>query len=164
MPPLPDSATLNPRGAPAPLVAAAGLAFVEGLGTVGFGISNLASLSSSRIAEGLTGVVFFCLYGAGLIACAWGMRALRPWSRSPTLLAQLIFLGLAWNLRGDLPALAVAMAVLAGVVLLGLLQPCSIEALNREEHRRHREENAADGPADRPEGDSAERPGDEHNR
>jgi hypothetical protein len=46
-------------------------------------------------------------------------------------LTQLIGLGVAWSFRGgDTTGVAIAIAVVAIVVLLGLLNPASIEALS----------------------------------
>ena len=46
------------------------------------------------------------------------------------LLAQLIWLGLAWNFReGDTLPLAIGLAVPAVLVLVGMLVPSSIDAL-----------------------------------
>jgi hypothetical protein len=118
------------HGAPAPLVTAAGLTLVEGLLTAMYGLGEAAHLSSQRLVMGVTTSVFFVLYGAAMMLCAWGLNRLRTWARGPVLLAQLIFLGLAWNFRqgGTLP-LAVAMAVPAAVVLVGMLLPSSVDAL-----------------------------------
>ena len=120
---------------PAPLAVAAGLVVVEGLLTIGFGVSEAVHTHADRLVLGLTTTVFFVAYGVGLLCCAWGMNNLRSWSRSPVLLSQLLVLGLAWNLRsGDTRVLAVTGAVLAVLVLLGLLHPRSIDALNRDRH------------------------------
>ena len=126
----------SPYGTPAPLAVAAGLTFVEGLLTVIFGLSEAVSLDSDRLVMGLTTALFFLAYGAGLLACAWGMNAIRPWSRGPVLLAQLIWLGLAWNFRGgETTVVAVVLAVVAAIVLAGLLHPRSIDALERAANR-----------------------------
>ena len=102
-----------------------------------FGITEAASLDSDRLAMGLTTSLFFLAYGAVLILCAWGMNTLRPWSRGPVLLAQLIWLGLAWSFRSsDLLPLAIGFAVVAVVVLAGLLHPRSIDALEEAANRR----------------------------
>jgi hypothetical protein len=46
-------------------------------------------------------------------------------------LAQLIQLGIAWSFRGgDTTLVAVALAVVALVVVVGLLHPASIDALD----------------------------------
>jgi hypothetical protein len=137
--PQPDPTTRSPysrHGTPAPLAAAAGLTFIEGLLTVIFGLTEAVSLDSDRLVMGLTTGVFFLAYGGGLLACAWGMNRVRPWSRGPVLLAQLIWLGLAWNFRsGDTLPIAIALAVIAVLVLGGLLHPRSIDALERAAER-----------------------------
>lgn len=116
--------------APAPLLVAAALVGVEGLLLVGYGGLELASLSRGRLTMGATTAAFFLAYGAGLVACAWALRGGRSWARGPVILAQLIQLGLAWNLRQDPTSLlAVGLAVVALVVVVGLLHPASIRAL-----------------------------------
>jgi hypothetical protein len=118
-------------------VVAAGLTFVEGLLTVLFGVSEAVDLDSERLVMGLTTALFFLSYGAGLIVCAWGMNTLRPWARGPVLLAQLVWLGLAWNFRtGGTWPVAVVLAAVAALVLAGLLHPRSIEALERASGHR----------------------------
>jgi len=103
-----------------------------------FGVVEAFNVHTERLMLGATTALFFVGYGAGLVGCAWAMTRLQPWSRSPVLLAQLIWLGLAWNLRsGATLPVAVALAISAAVVLAGVLHPGSIEALNREEHRHH---------------------------
>ena len=121
----------------APLRTAAGLVVVEGLLCMIFGIVEIASHHPDGEMVGVSGGLFFIAYGVALAACAWGMHTLRPWSRSPVLLSQLILIGLAWNVRTDSPAISAGALVVAVVVLAGVLHPRSIDALNREEHRRH---------------------------
>ncbi len=105
---------------------------MQGLLTLGFGIGQAVNIDSDRLVMGLTTGVFFLAYGAGLMVCAWGLNAVRPWSRGPVLLAQLIWLGLAWNFRdGDTLVIAVVLLVAAVIVLAGLLHPRSIDALER---------------------------------
>ncbi len=137
--PEPDPTTRSPYsryGTPAPLAAAAGLTFIEGLVTVMFGITEVASLDSDRLVMGITTAAFFVAYGVVLLGCSWGMHAIRPWSRGPVLLAQLIWLGLAWNFRdGDTLPIAIALAVVAALVLAGLLHPRSIDALEKAADR-----------------------------
>lgn len=116
---------------------AASLVFLQGLFTMLFGVSEAVHVSSGRVVMGATTALFFVAYGVALGWCAWGMYSLRSWSRGPVLLAQLIWLGLAWNLRdSSIEAVAIAGAVAAFVVLAGMLHPRSVQALNREEHRR----------------------------
>jgi hypothetical protein len=118
------------HGAPAPLVTAAGLTLVQGLLTAMYGIGEAVHISSQRLVMGVTTSVFFVVYGAAMVLCAWGLNRLRTWARGPVLLAQLMFLGLAWNFReGDTLPLAIAMAVPAALVLVGMLMPSSVDAL-----------------------------------
>ena len=115
---------------PAPLVVAASLVAVEGVVLVALAILELASLSSQRLTMGVTTAGFFAGYGAALLVFAWSVHQGRSWARSPIVLAQLIQLGIAWSFRGgDTTLVAVALAVVALVVVLGLLHPASIDAL-----------------------------------
>ncbi len=133
--PEPDPTTrspYSPYGAPAPLVVAAGMTFVEGLLTVLFGITEAVSLDSDRLVMGITTTVFFLVYGGVLLACARGLHTVRPWARGPVLLSQLILLGLAWNFKdGETLPVAIVLALAAVIVLAGLLHPRSIDALER---------------------------------
>ncbi len=133
--PEPDPTTRSPYsryGTPAPLSVAAGLTFVQGLLTFLYGVGEVLNLDSDRLALGITTALFFLLYGGGLLGCAWGLNAIRPWARGPVLLAQLIWLGLAWNFReGATLPVAVVLAVTAALVLAGLLHPRSVDALER---------------------------------
>ena len=116
---------------PAPLVVAASLVAVEGVVLVALAILELASLSSQRLTMGVTTAGFFAGYGAALLLFAWSVRQGRSWARSPIVLAQLIQLGIAWSFRGgDTTLVAVALAVVALVVVVGLLHPASIDALD----------------------------------
>ncbi len=120
------------RTAPPPLVAAAGITLLEGILTVLFGISELISLDADRLVMGVSTALFFVAYGVGLLACSWGLRWLRGWARGPVLLAQLIWLGLAWNFRdGRTLPVAIFLAVLAALALAGMLHPRSVDALER---------------------------------
>jgi hypothetical protein len=137
--PEPDPTTRSPyslHATPAPLAAAAGLTLIEGVLTILFAVTEVISLDSDRLLMGLTTSLFFLAYGAVLVVCAWGMNTIRPWSRGPVLLAQLIWLGLAWNLRiGDTLLIAIALAVVAVIVLAGLLHPRSVDALEQAANR-----------------------------
>ena len=115
---------------PAPLVVAASLVAVEGLLLLGYAVLEIANVSSDRVAVGVTTSLFFAAYGALLLGAAWAITHGGSWARSPIVLAQLIQLGVAWSFRGgDTTAAAVALALVAVVVLLGILSPSSIEAL-----------------------------------
>lgn len=118
------------RGAPPPLVTAAGLTLVEGLLTAMYGVGEAVHITSERLVMGVTTAVFFVAYGAALIVCAWAVNGLRTWARGPVLLTQLIWLGLAWNFRdGDTLPLAIGLAIPAVIVLVGMLLPSSVDAL-----------------------------------
>jgi peptidoglycan/LPS O-acetylase OafA/YrhL len=134
--PEPDPTTRSPYsryGAPAPLDAAAGLTFVEGLLIVLFGITEVVNLDSDRLVMGLTTTVFFLAYGGVLLACARGLHMVRSWARGPVLLSQLILLGLAWNFKdGETLPVAIGLALVAAIVLAGLLHPRSIDALEHD--------------------------------
>ena len=120
------------HGTPVTLRAAAVLTFLQGLFTVGFGVAEALNIDVDRLVMGATTGLFFLAYGAVLVLCAWGLNAGRPWARGPVLLAQLIWLGLAWSFRtGSLLPVAVGLAVLSTVVLFCLLHPRSVEALER---------------------------------
>jgi len=115
---------------PAPLVVAASLVAVEGVVLLALAVLELASLSSQRVAMGVTTAGFFVVYGAALLCCAWLVHRGHSWARSPIVLAQLIQLGIAWNFwGGSTTPVAVGLAVVAVVVVLGLLHPASLEAL-----------------------------------
>ena len=128
--------SVRTRSNPAPLVVAASLVAVEGLLLLGYAVLELASISADRAAVALTTAVFFAAYGLLLLAAAWAVTHGRSWARSPIVLAQLIQLGVAWSFRGgETTAVAIAIAVVALVVLVGILLPSSIDALaEQEEH------------------------------
>ena len=109
------------------------MTFVQGLLTLLYGLGEVLNITSDRLTMGVTTSVFFVAYGAGLLLCAWGLHTVRPWSRGPVLMAQLIWLGLAWNFRaGSTLPIAVVLVVTAVIVLVGMLHPRSIDALERE--------------------------------
>jgi hypothetical protein len=119
---------------PAPLVVGASLVAVEGLLLLVFAVLELTSLDKDRIAVAATTSIFFAGYGAGLLFCAWSLVRGQSWARSPVVLTQLIGLGVAWSFRGgSTTGVAVAIAVVAVVVLVGLFHPASVEALSDEE-------------------------------
>ncbi len=121
------------RSAPAPLVVAASLTALEGLVLVLYGVAELASLTSSRLTMGVSTALFFFVYGGGLVLVAWFLVRLSSWARAPVVLAQLIQLGVAWSFwGGDSAAVAVALAGVAGLVLVGIFHPASVAALADE--------------------------------
>jgi hypothetical protein len=118
---------------PAPLKVAASLAAVEAALLLMYAVVELFNLSSGTVAVTLTTSAFFALYGAALMFCAWGLVLGRSWSRSPVVLAQLLQLGVAWSFRGgDTTLVAIALAAVALIVIVGVLHPASIEHLSDE--------------------------------
>ena len=115
---------------PAPLVVAASLAGLEGLLVLAYAVVLAVDIHADRVAMGVTSALFFALLGAALIACAWYVVQGRTWARSPIIVTQVLALGVAWNfLGGSTTWISVVLAVVAVVVLVGLLHPASIEAL-----------------------------------
>jgi hypothetical protein len=113
---------------PATLVSAAVLVAVEGLALIVLAVLELSSLSTGRLTMGVTTAVFFLIYAAALLLCAWGLFRLVSWARSPIVLAQLIQLGLAWSWR-DTPGIAIPLALVAVATLAAIFAPASLEAL-----------------------------------
>ena len=110
---------------------AAGLVAVEGLLVLVYGVLLAADVHADRAMMGVTTSLFFIVLGALLMACAWYVLRGRTWARSPIVVAQVLALGLAWNfLGGSTTWVSVVLAVIAVVVLVGLLHPASVEALN----------------------------------
>jgi Mn2+/Fe2+ NRAMP family transporter len=117
---------------PAPLLVAAAVVGLEGLGTVVFGTLEALHTTSARVVMGTTTSLFFVAFGAALVACAWGLTRVATWARGPVLISQLIALGLAWNFRAgdDTWWISVMLAVPAVVALVAMLHPATIKALN----------------------------------
>ncbi len=117
-------------GVPAPLVVAASLAAVEGVLLVLYGLVELTAVDAEKAVMGVSTAVFFLVYGAGLVFCAWRMHRRESWARSPVVMAQLIQLGVAWSFWGgsSTPA-AAALGVVALLVLVGVFHPASLAAL-----------------------------------
>lgn len=116
--------------APPPLIVAASLTAIEGVILAALAVIEAATFTSSRAAMGVTTTVFFVLYAAAMVLCAWAVYRGRSWARSPIALTQLIGLGVAWSFRGGQTTLvAVGIAVTALVVLAGLLHTASTDFL-----------------------------------
>ena len=112
---------------------------LEALVLVVLAVLELANLRSIRLTMGVTTTVFFLVAAAGLAWCAWSLWKARRWARGPVVMAQLIQLGLAWNFR-DAPTtlVAIGLAVVALVVVAGLLHPATTRVLEEDEPRPER--------------------------
>jgi len=124
------AATQHPERAPLPLLAAAALVGLQAICLVVYGLLQLPSLGSGRATMVLTTTVFFLVYGGALGVFAWLLQRLRSWTRAPVVLAQLIWLGVAWSFRGgSTTGFAAALAVMAVAVLAGVFHPDSLRAV-----------------------------------
>jgi hypothetical protein len=112
-------------------VVAASLTAVEGLLVLAYGVLEAANVHADRAAMGVTTALFFAALGGVLMVCARLVLRGRAWARSPIVVAQVMFLGLAWNFVGGATTwVSVGLAIVAVVVLVGLLHPASIDALS----------------------------------
>jgi len=134
--PEPDQANPEtaPRRPPAPLLVAASVVAVEAVLVVMQAVVEIVAFSGQRLVMGLTTTLFFLLYGAGLLYCAWAVSRLRSWGRAPIVVAQLIQLAVAWSFAGGSTTfVAVTLTLLAVLVLVGIFHPASIAALGDDE-------------------------------
>ncbi len=126
------SPDLDPS-APPPLVAAASLAALEAVALLVLGVLELANLRSIRLTMGVTTSVFFLVAAAAIGWCAWSLWRVRRWARGPVVMVQLIQLGLAWNFRDVWSlALPLSLALVAVLVIAGLLHPSSTAVLEED--------------------------------
>lgn len=126
--PAPDPSRRGPT--PAPLTVAASLAGVEAIVFVLLGIVEVFFLDGARAVMGSTTAVFFLLYAAGLGVCALALSRLHSWARAPIVVAQLIQILVAWSFRGGATTwLAVLIALVAVLILVGIFHPASLDAL-----------------------------------
>jgi hypothetical protein len=115
---------------PAPLLVAASLVAVEGLLLLGYAVLEVASVDGDRVAVAATTGLFFLVYGVGLLLCARALGRRHSWARSPVVLAQLIQIGVAWSFwGGNTTAIAIGVALVAVLVLVGVFHPASLQAL-----------------------------------
>jgi hypothetical protein len=119
-----------PRPAPPPLLVAASLVAVEAVLLMVYGVLEAADVHADRAAMGVTTAAFFEILALVLLACAWLVVRSHAWARSPIIVAQIMFLGLAWSFRGGSTTwVALGLGVVALVVIAGLLHPASVDAL-----------------------------------
>jgi hypothetical protein len=113
--------------------AAQGLEAVGLLVVAAVNLGNLAGGQTDKTSNGAGLIIFEVLIAIGLAAIAAGIFRVRPWSRTPAVMTQLltfiigIILIQANRLGWGLPALVLAVAGLAG-----LFAPASLAKLNRQ--------------------------------
>ena len=113
---------MTSRRAAAALLAVQGLAGVAG--GVGFVVAALVRHPSDRGTAVLLGVLL-ALFGVAILLVARGVLSARGWARTPAYLVEFFALIVAWYQHATLPAVAVAIAVvaIAGVVALSRALP-----------------------------------------
>ncbi|MGN6721943.1 MAG: hypothetical protein ACTHJM_04965 [Marmoricola sp.] len=108
------------------------LMVAQALVVIIFGVVELVS-HHRDLGFGVGAAVFFIAYGVGIGFCGWGLLDLHRWARGPTLLIELLNLGLAWSLRGGGTwGAALALALPSVIVLVCILLPASVEALEAD--------------------------------
>ena len=119
---------------PGLLLGAAVLVGSEGLALAVLGVLELANLNTTRVALAVTTSLFFLGLGAGLVTCALALARVHVWARGPAVAVQLITLLLSFSFwGGDTRPVAVVLAVVAVLALVGVLQPASTRALAADE-------------------------------
>lgn len=127
----PDSTPgTNKDRLPRLLVGATLLVAAQGCFFVGYAVLEVFHISGNRIAMGVTTSIFFAAYGGLLLACAYAFTRRDGWARSPVVLAQFITLLVAWGFRGgETTVVAVVVAAIALLTLVGVFAPSSAEAM-----------------------------------
>lgn len=113
---------------PVSLRLAAALAGAECVFLLVIAVLGVIDPSNVGVAIGLS--VVYVVSALGLAVAAVGLWERRSWGRAPVVLAQLVLLGVAWDVHRDEVGIAVAGAVLALAVLGCVLHPASTRALS----------------------------------
>ena len=122
-------------GAPAMLWLAAGVQAAEAAGLCVVVVFNAIDSASGRVsttANAIAFIVFEVIVAIGVAWIAWGVAHVRPWSRTPAMMTQVltgviaVYLLQAHRFDWGVPALLLALAGLAG-----LFAPASFRALAR---------------------------------
>ncbi|PPK69856.1 hypothetical protein V5P93_006504 [Actinokineospora auranticolor] len=113
--------------APRTVLAAGALVGVQGLTALVFtvmllvrGLSGESELGNNVFGE----AAYFAVLAAGVLACAGGLLIGKTWARSPSVVVQLLLLGVAWYAIGPSgrPEYGVPVAVLCVIVLVLLFR------------------------------------------
>jgi len=91
-------------------------------------VLGLISPSNLGVAIGL-GIIYLTS-AIGLALAAVGLWERRSWGRAPVVLAQLVIVGMAWDVRHDAIALSICGLVIGAAVLACVLHPASTRALS----------------------------------
>jgi hypothetical protein len=111
---------------PVTIVVAAALLALEGLVGLAYAAISVGQIRLYRAAVGVGVAILMAVFGVLLLLVARGVFLGMRWSRGPAVATQLILLPIAWSFRGGVTTwVSVALAVLAIVVLIGLLHPRS---------------------------------------
>lgn len=114
---------------------AASLTALEAFVLGGLAVLEVAHLQTLRLTMGLTTSAFFLFAAVALAWCAWSLWTACRWARGPVVMAQLILLGLAWNLWGTgTKPISVGLALVALVVILGLVHPATTAVLEEDSY------------------------------
>jgi len=121
--------------APPGLRLAAGAQVIEAVGlcvAAAFGAVSTADGKSSQAGSAVALIVFTVAVAVGIALIAAALAKARPWSRTPTVMTQLlVVIGGIILLDGHRPEWGVPALLLAAACLAGLLAPASLRALNR---------------------------------
>lgn len=113
---------------PRPLKLTVAVVFLQAVALVVLAVLQLINLHDRRLAMGLTTSAFFLIVAVALVFCGLGLLRLNSLARSPIVLVELVNLGLAWSFR-ELVVVAVLLAVVSVLGLLGVFAPASLHAL-----------------------------------
>ena len=136
----PNAATTPEAPAPAAsppdaLRLAAAAQVIEAAGlcvAAAFGAISTADGKSSQAGSGVALTVFTVAIAVGIALIAAALAKARPWSRTPTVMIQLlVVIGGIVLLDGHRPEWGVPALLLAVACLAGVLTPASLRALNR---------------------------------
>ena len=130
-----DAAAPPASQAPPALRLAAAAQVIEAAGlcvAAAFGAVSTADGKSSQAASAVALIVLTVAVAAGIALIAAALAKARPWSRTPTVMTQLlVVIGGIILLDGHRPEWGVPALLLAATCLAGLLTPASLRALNR---------------------------------
>jgi len=121
--------------APTALRLAAAAQVIEAAGlcvAAAFGAISTADGKSSQAASAVALIVLTVAVAVGIALIAAALVRARPWSRTPTVMTQLlVVIGGITLLDGHRPEWGVPALLLAAACLAGLATPASLRALNR---------------------------------